>query len=197
MIPALTVIDELLPVDKWHEIREEAIKAGFRSIYYMKAEYQGTGMEYLPKDIPIAISEFFGRPIDVKMMAFRLGHKDTNLHTNIHADNPISQFASVTYFNLAEDCKGGTAFYSHKEVGWRGMPTEEQLKEVGKDIEWMREQWQKPDNWRLDSIAGMLPNRSIVYPSQYFHSRYPLEGWGEEQEPEHARLVHVMFFNIK
>lgn len=197
MIPALTIIDDLLSLEKATEVRQKALEAGFKDVFYMQGKYQGTGMDYLPDEIPIALSQFVGRPIDVKIAAFRLGHEKTELHVNIHADNPISDYASVMYFNRPEECKGGTAFYTLKETGWNTMPTQEVLDSSGYSLDWLRNKWQQEDAWDRHTIAGMKFNRMIFYPSQYFHSRFPLQGWGEESEPERARLVHTMFFNIK
>ena len=44
------------------------------------------------------------------------------------------------------------------------------------------------DNWDLHSVVGYRPNRALMYPSNYFHSKYPNTGWKE------GRMVYVMFY---
>lgn len=196
MFPSLTIIDNLLPHERAIEIRDQAIKDGFTDFEYMSGVYQGTGLK-CPPDIAIALSQFVGGGgADIKIQAFRNGHEETDLHTNIHADNPIAQWAGVYYLNLPEQCKGGTAFYTLKETGWDMMPTQKMLDDVGKDIDWMRSKWSDESQWNLNTIAGMKFNRMIFYPTVMFHSRYPLKGWGPRDKPEESRLVHVCFFNI-
>jgi hypothetical protein len=143
-----------------------------------------------------AISKFFGMPVKISISAFRLGHENTDLHVNIHSDNTVNgaRWAGVYYLNEPEQCKGGTAFYRLKETGWDTMPTQEQLDAVGKNLDWMKDKWTKEEEWDLISLAGMKFNRFIFYPCEYFHSRYPLKGWGNK--PEESRLVWVCFFDI-
>lgn len=189
---SLIVVDDFMP--NALEIREKALAAGFKDHYYMEGTYQGTGISYNPPEIREALESFFNKKLDFTITAFRSGHKDTKLHVNIHADNSVSDWAYVYYLNLPEDCFGGTAFYTLKEYAWDKMPTQEMLEERGKTLEWMTDKWTKPDAWQLNTVAGMKFNRMIVYPTQYFHSRFPLDGWGDADKPEHARLVNVGFF---
>lgn len=153
-------------------------------------------MDFKPPELKAALEAFFGREVEIKVQAFRSGHRETHLHVNIHADNPIAQWAGVYYLNLPEDCDGGTAFYRMKEMGWETMPTQEQMDAMSVDLDWVREKWVQPKAWDLISLAGMKFNRFIFYPTSYFHSRYPLEGWGEPDDLAHARLVWVVFFNV-
>jgi len=47
------------------------------------------------------------------------------------------------------------------------------------------------DRWNLKSVIGYEPNRLLSYPANYFHSKYPNEGWKE------GRKVFVMFYKFK
>lgn len=194
MHPSLTIIDDLLPHGVALSVRESAIEAGFETIQYMGGTYQGTGLKYNPDCIKQKIEEVFGRSLEFDKTAFRLGHKDTQLHVNIHADNVVSEWAGVYYLNLPQDCYGGTAFYTLKDTGWDTMPTQQQLDEKGLTLDWLRDKWTKEEAWNLNTVAGMKFNRLIFYPTRYFHSRFPLTGWGEEAKPCHARLVWVGFW---
>jgi hypothetical protein len=195
MIPALTIVDDFLVNEKALEIRQNALAAGFKDLHFMGGIYQGTGVTYNPPDMKQALSEFFGgREIKIHVSAFRLGHKDTTLHVNIHSDNVIARWAGVYYLNPPEQCHGGTAFYKLKETQWDTMPTQEVLDQSGRTLDWLRDKWTDEQAWDLISLAGMKWNRFIFYPTEYFHSRYPLNGWGEK--PEESRLVWVVFFDV-
>lgn len=196
MIPSLTIVDDFLVNEKALEIRQKALEAGFKDLQFMGGLYQGTGIEYRPPELPDAISTFFGgRNIKVHISAFRLGHKDTTLHVNIHSDNVIARWAGVYYLNPPEQCKGGTAFYRLKGVGWDTMPTQEVLDASGHNLDWLRDKWTDEEAWELISMAGMKWNRFIFYPTEYFHSRFPLQGWGDK--PDESRLVWVVFFDVE
>jgi hypothetical protein len=42
--------------------------------------------------------------------------------------------------------------------------------------------------WDLHSVVGYKENRGLMYPCNYFHSKYPNIGWPE------GRMVYVMFY---
>lgn len=196
MHPALTLVDEFLPHETALRIREGALAAGFKDLHFMGGTYQGTGVEFKPPEPKKALEAFFGSPVHIHISAFRSGHEDTKLHVNIHADNPVGRWAGVYYLNLPEDCKGGTAFWRMKETGWDEMPTQEVLDASPLNLEQVKEKWERPEDWDMVSLAGMKFNRFIFYPTPYFHSRFPLEGWGKQSDPAHARLVWVVFFDV-
>lgn len=197
MKASLTILDDLLPVERAYAIREEVLTQGFKDIEFMHGLYQGTNIEYRPSDIREAISAFFdGREIKMHVSAFRSGHKETSLHVNIHADNTIGAWAYVYYLSLPQDCQGGTAFWKMRGTEWQEMPTQKYIEENGISLEWIVSKWKKPEDWDMVSLAGMKFNRLILYPTEAFHSRFPLEGWGDPDDLEHARLVQVGFFDV-
>ena len=197
MIQTLALIDHALPTERALQMRNDVIASGFKDGFYMKGKYKSCNMEIPMDDLYISLSDFFGRPIVPTLGAFRLGHEDTDLHTNIHADNPVARWAAVYYLNLPDQCRGGTAFYKHKAQQWDSMPTKELLDERGITLDEFKESWTKDEDWDIISIAGMKFNRMCVYPTQMFHSRYPLKGWGNEKNPEECRLIAAMFFDVK
>lgn len=196
MLPTLTIIDDLLGADEALHIRDKVLSQGFQDLPYMGGLYQGTNVQYQSTHIKKAVETFFNAMIDIKISAFRSGHKDTHLHVNIHADNPIARWAWVYYLNLPKDCRGGTAFYRMKQTDWDTMPTQEVMDSAGMTLEEVKQKWVEPDAWDMISLAGMKFDRMIIYPTEFFHSRFPLAGWGEPTELEKARLVNVGFFNI-
>jgi hypothetical protein len=78
----------------------------------------------------------------------------------------------------------GTAFWKHKEVGYE-MPIDTSNEESDR---FLLEEANNLDNWELSSVVGYRPNRAVMYPSNYFHSKYPNTGWKE------GRMVYVMFY---
>jgi hypothetical protein len=98
--------------------------------------------------------------------------------------------------NLPHQCFGGTAFYRHKATQWQEMPTQAALDEKELTLDNMRDSWAKEDDWDLVTMAGMRWNRMICYPTDAFHSRYPLKGWGKKEKPEECRLIAALFFDL-
>ena len=77
------------------------------------------------------------------------------------------------------------------------MPSKEHFDAKEGSLEHFKESWSHEDDWDLITLAGMRFNRAIVYPSSYFHSRYPLKGWGDKDKPEECRLIGALFFHLQ
>lgn len=194
MLPALTVIDDFLGYEKALEIRNRVLAGEFKDLSFMGGVYQGTCVNVEAPEIKEGLEKFFSSKIELAIQAFRNGHKDTTLHVNIHSDNVITRWAAVYYLNLPEQCRGGTAFYQLKDTGWDTMPTQDVLDWSGKTLDWLKTKWTDEDAWHMTSFAGMKFDRLIFYPSEYFHSRYPLQGWGDGKDD--GRMVWVGFFDL-
>lgn len=141
------------------------------------------------------IESAVGFKISMLLSGVRLNFNGELPNSSIHADLSYGEFAAIIYLSRPEDCRGGTAFWRHKESGWDqlpayvGTPTPEStdvLKKVQPD-------WDKRAAWQLVTLTGMKFNRFICYPTRFFHSRYPFEAFGTN--PENGRLIFVAFFN--
>lgn len=192
MRPFLTIIDDFL--QRPDLIRNEAIAAGFKDVDFKGTIFQNTGVEYKPSDPIESLTAIFGR-VKIFQSAFRLGTVGTVMNSYVHADDIHAQFAGVLYLNLPENTRGGTAFWRHMVTGLERMPNKTQRETSGipTEEEW-REEWKDKSAWEMHTLAGAAFNRFIYYPTDYFHSRYPFEGFGFT--PENGRLVWIVFFDV-
>jgi hypothetical protein len=201
MYPALTIINDFLPKGRFMQIRHEVREMGFSTEYIQeqpgtdapKVAYENVNVHLKYPDFAIGLQNVFGAVLDIELEAFRHGFKGSQLHNKVHSDHCCSSLAAVMYFNDIEDCEGGTAFWRHKKHHWEFQPTQEELDSVGYTLGELAEDWHNEEAWDMVSLAGMRPNRIIVYPSQAFHSRFPFEGVGDK---ENGRLIYCAFFNL-
>lgn len=189
MIETMRIVDNFL--DEPMFVRNEVLQAGFYDKEYQGAMYH-TIREGMSPEMTIKLAKLFGRDIEVQVAAFRQGKLNSPLHNVIHADNSCSEFASVLYLN--KEPIGGTAFWRHKETGWDAMPTTKELEDEGYTLESFGKEWHNLPSWELMSLCGAKFNRVVIYHSQAFHSRWPLNGFGDNDT--NARLIHAAFFNL-
>lgn len=200
MLPVLTIVDDFLGADRCAELREEVIADGFMTVKIKEGKdlpeaiYENVNVTIKPSEINEKLMEVFGRPVEMLNQAFRRGQQGSQLHNLVHSDHCCAQLAGVYYLNLPHQCLGGTAFWRHRKFGWDMMPTQEQLDEVGYNIDQMAADWQDPDAWSMVSLAGMKMDRLITYPTNAFHSRWPWNGFGHTNES--ARLIYCCFFDL-
>lgn len=80
----------------------------------------------------------------------------------------------------------GTAFWNHIYYGkklFNNCTNEEYDNLIKKDSNNL-------DKWNLRTVVDYKPNRLVSYPANYFHSKYPNQGW------EEGRKVFVMFYKF-
>ena len=135
------------------------------------------------------LSEIDGVKRECLLGFFRVATEELDTDWRIHADSKVVDIrperALVLY--ISESTKEGlhgTAFWKHKEVGYE-MPLDTSDDEANR---FLLEEANVLDNWDLHSVVGYRPNRAVMYPSNYFHSKYPNTGWKE------GRMVYVMFY---
>lgn len=120
---------------------------------------------------------------------FRVATEEFDTDWRIHADSKVGDIrperALVLYISPStKEGLHGTAFWKHKRVGYE-MPLDVSNEEADR---FLSEEANNLDNWDLHSVVGYRPNRALMYPSNYFHSKYPNTGWKE------GRMVYVMFY---
>ena len=120
---------------------------------------------------------------------FRVATEEFDTDWRIHADSKVGDIrperALVLYISPStKEGLHGTAFWKHKDVGYK-MPEDTSDEEANR---FLLEEANNLDNWELHSVVGYRPNRAVMYPSVYFHSKYPNTGWKE------GRMVYVMFY---
>lgn len=181
-------------------VRKSALLSGFGSWTpnsgdMGKKSYGGmnyVGLHYL---MVRALRFHMGCNVYPNMMFFRMtipGETDSGF---VHSDREQGSHSCVSYLseNGINDDISGTAFFRHRKSGLREMPTIEQMKEWGildqmnKDIlEGKEDIWEQ-----TDFVSGVF-NRALIFDAPLFHSRWPREGYGSEEE--NGRLVWVCHF---
>jgi hypothetical protein len=143
------------------------------------------------------LSNKLGRSIRISYGLLRRNFEGEPPNFAVHSDNGYDQFAAILYLSRPGDCRGGTAFWEHKQYGWTHWPDEKAMRRTCKKPEKIIAQLQaeanEPTAWEQTYLAEMRFNRMIVYPTNQFHSRWPWNAWGNS--PEDCRMIWVGFFS--
>lgn len=195
MQPVIT-IDNFLPDPAAHRAMALA-----QPYYSLRAPDGGTYrcINVRPTDeLKTQIQAAVGKPVEIDYTFFRYALYTDKLNHLIHADNGLSPYGCVLYMNEADQIVpgSGTAFYKHKRLGYEKAPTHEEVKRAGKSPKrvWntLEESWNDPSAWQQTGMIEMVFNRAIIFDTTCFHSRLPLEAFGNTLED--ARLIEVSFF---
>jgi len=148
----------------------------------------------LPSDeFEPSLSAHLGRKVTVDHCLLRLNPQGDN--HRIHADIAHSPYAFVLYLNPPEQCHGGTAFWRYKKTGWCSFPEITNVQKATRIAEEILVHHEDVSKWEQVHLEEMKFNKIILYPTKQFHSRWPLEGWGDGAAG--ARLVAVGFFGVE
>jgi hypothetical protein len=144
------------------------------------------------------IGEVLGKRIVPRLSCFRLNLAGELPHSWVHSDDICAQFASVLYLNTPEQCVGGTAFWKHAALGMSYLLSREELAAHGMDADafykLMNREWKDAQAWQQVGFMPMIFNRFLTYPTCFFHSRYPWEGFGAG--PQDGRLIWACFYDL-
>lgn len=110
----------------------------------------------------------------------------------IHSDRESGNYTCVAYLSEHQE-ESGTAFYRHKRTGLTEMPSFADMHEAGLLDELKQDMVSRdPDKWdQLDFVRGAY-NRALIFNAPLFHSRFPLEGIGNDAES--GRLIWASHF---
>ena len=75
-----------------------------------------------------------------------------------HSDGDPGKYTCLVYLNEPEECSGGTAFFGRK--------VDTPVWEDGTDY------WPPKDEWEMNGLIQMVPNRMVIFPAEYFHAAY-------------------------
>lgn len=178
------------------EIREAVISGQFSSQMGPDgATYTGISVHPV-NHWPKRIAELLGKNIIPKLSCFRLNLAGELPHSWVHSDGICADFATVLYLNEEEQCKGGTAFWEHKELHIDSLPARSELGESADSFyKKMDKDWKDLSLWKQVRMISMKWNRLITYPTSLFHSRYPFSGFGKG--PKDGRLIWICFYDIE
>ena len=115
----------------------------------------------------------------VNYLFARLSVEGANPPHWAHHDGAMGARSLMLYMNRAEHCDGGTAMLRHRD----GDPSP--------DV-WARDT-NKPQQWRLESVCEMKPNRAFIFRADQWHAAMPLGGFGRDARD--GRLVITCFFS--
>jgi hypothetical protein len=161
----------------------QAIKVGDKDFW---VQYSN---EVFDKYVLEKLSAIDGIQRECLLGFFRVSTEEFDTDWRIHADSKTGNIrperALVLYISPStKEGLHGTAFWKHKNFGYE-MPLNISDKETDK---FRSEEENNLESWELHSVVGYRPNRALMYPSNYFHSKYPNTGWKE------GRMVYVMFY---
>lgn len=145
------------------------------------------------------IEKAIGKPIDQFYTFLRHAKYGTPLNHLIHADSDLAGYACVLYLNPDDQIPpgSGTAFYEHKKLKLQHVMNADEIRAVGKSPkrvwETLEGDWGNVDAWRETGRVDMKFNRAVIFPTTWFHSRLPLDAFGNTLED--CRLIFVSFFN--
>jgi len=178
-------------------VRKSAFNAGFDTWNPNKGEvgssvYEGMGFWGDHAIMVASIMRAVSGVVVPNTMYFRV----TNIgmeRAYIHSDRESGHHTCVAYLTDHEE-ESGTAFFMHRRTGLFEMPSFAQMQQDGLMEELKRDMVSRdPDNWvQTDYVRGQK-NRALIFPAPLFHSRFPLEGIGEDAES--GRLVWVSHFH--
>jgi hypothetical protein len=154
------------------------------------------------------ISIALGRPLLCRRPTgeFRLLHArdpgDPHGCEWVHSDAIAERYAAIVYLNRPEQCRGGTAFYRHRELGLDRMPTagpeaETIAAHLGLSPEALVDRLvadghEPAEHWEPAGMVAMRFNRCVVFESSQFHARTDTFG----DTPQTARLTQNFFFDV-
>lgn len=186
----INIVDDFLDKDIYEAIYEKLISNDFNEI---KAGDKSFWVQLSDPEFDEMIINKISEIENIKrrnvFSFFRVATDKIDTDWRIHSDSIINgerpDRAMVLYLSPSS-MKGlhGTALWNHKELG----------DHMAEDISFEKydgvllSDSNNLEKWDLQSVIGYKVNRGVSYPCNYFHSKYPNEGW------EEGRMVYVIFY---
>ena len=186
----INIKDDFLDDDTYNVVCHMLINNKFQEIDFGDKKFW---VQYSDPDFDNIVlrrlSAIDGVPRESLLAFFRVATEEFDTDWRIHSDSKVGDIrperALVLYLSPSTmEGLHGTAFWKHKELGYE-MPLHISNEESDKIL---MSEANELSNWDLHSVVGYRPNRAVMYPSNYFHSKYPNVGWKE------GRMVYVMFY---
>lgn len=177
-------------------VKESAHKAGFSTWLPKKGEvgssvYEGMGFWGDHALMLRSLVEATRRVVIPNSMFFRVTNEGME-KAYIHSDREAGDHTCVVYLT-EHSTPSGTAFFRHKRTGLTEMPSFAEMVTLGVMDELKADMVSRdPDKWEQIAYVEGKYNRALIFHAPLFHSRYPLEGIGTNEEE--GRLVWVSHF---
>tara|TARA_R110002167_G_scaffold365009_2_gene588496 strand:- start:381 stop:968 length:588 start_codon:yes stop_codon:yes gene_type:complete len=193
----IQIFDDFVTEEEAEKIREGAIEAGFKDQVAGpdNAPYDGIGEDFesdwLHERLALKMVEGLDSVPTIKpaISCFRRDKAGMTTHNVAHADTICATHAAILYLSDPRHEQGGTGFFRHMETGFIEHP--EHDSDLSKHIQ---KQWTDEEKWAMHAWVFGSWRRLIVYPTTYYHGRFPREGHG--QTDEDSRLIWITFFNL-
>jgi len=178
--------------------RQRALKSTYRTIDHNGVKYRGISLLNEQSNVK-RIEHHLGLKFHNPTVMYRRYLANEKNETFIHSDVLIGTFTGILFLNLPEHCKGGTAFWRHRVHGFSHHEDSNGLAKRGlKDT---KELWGSvyqdgfdESKWEMTEMIPMKFNRLILFWSPRYHSRYPMQAFGDSIET--GRLVKVFFLPV-
>jgi hypothetical protein len=186
----INIVDDFLELNVYQEVYDNLFHNQFQEIEVGDKKFW---VQYSNKEfddyIVEKLSAIDGVQRECLLGFFRVATEEFDTDWRIHADSKVADIrperALVLYLSTStKEGLHGTAFWRHKKLGYN-IPDDISNEEFDRML---RDEANDLDNWDLHTVIGYRPNRALMYPSTYFHSKYPNTGWKE------GRMVYVMFY---
>lgn len=184
--PDLRVYDEFLQNPE--SVRSRGLRAKYGTFIGKDGEKYKRVCDVVVPEVVESLNYAMGREVELLGMGYRLNYNKELPNHSIHSDIGWGTYASVTYLSNPPDGEqSGTAFWKHF-TGWDRCRKGEEtvLTDVIQD-------WDTPQAWEQVAFVPSAFNRSVIYRSELFHSRWPFAAYGSG--PDDGRLIVVSFFN--
>lgn len=190
------VVDNFLPDYDVEILLNSAKEAGFDTWLPNEGEvgssiYDGMGFwgEHSLALRALILAE--NRMVLPNSMFFRITNEGME-KAYIHSDREAGAHTCVLYLTEHEQ-PSGTAFFRHKPTGLTEMPSFAEMRDMGILAELKADMVSRdPDKWEMVGYVEGKLNRAVIFDAPLFHSRFPLEGIGEDIDS--GRAVWVSHF---
>jgi RimJ/RimL family protein N-acetyltransferase len=180
---AITVIDDVLPdVDRY---RADILNHPFGDVR-MSPEVVFHGIAPVDDTLAQWIEQRFPQ-LKPQLSFARRSPEGQDEPNFIHTDRDMGEWTGIYYLTADPAPGDGTTFWRWRKTGAIGSHavTEDEFFE-----EWAA--WRDREQWEPWRVVSAKPNRLVLFPAPYFHSRALEDNYGAA-ESETARLIQVVF----
>jgi len=178
-------------------VRYSALVSGFGSWRPTKGAigssvYDGMNFYGDHASIVETIEKKVGKIGYANSMCFRITNATTE-RAYVHSDNAAGDMTCIVYLSDHED-KYGTGFYRHKETDSLTMPPLAELAKNHSQFEKLKADMNDSSETYWDEVQFVEGrfNRAVVFPSNRYHRRFPLNGFGNNEDD--GRMIWIGHF---
>ena len=183
--------------DELSQVKASAMAAGISTWLPNKGEvgssiYEGMGFWGDHSLMLRSLIMATGKVLVPNSMFFRLTNVGME-QAYIHSDRESGNNTCVVYLTEHEQASG-TAFFRHKSTGLTHMPSMLDMHNSGILEELKSDMVSRdPNKWEQTGYVEGKYNRALIFDAPLFHSRFPLEGIGNNIDS--GRLIWATHFN--